>query len=62
MANPIKETPVLYGEDALWFAERIENPKMESKEKVEQMRIPPTIVFEPIRLFFEKTLPCILIM
>jgi hypothetical protein len=27
MANPIKETPTLYGKDARRFAERIANPK-----------------------------------
>jgi hypothetical protein len=37
MANPIKETPVLYGEDARRFAERMANPKMISKEKMEEM-------------------------
>jgi hypothetical protein len=46
MANPIKETPVLYGEDARRFAERIENPKMESKEKVEEMRRSYEILFK----------------
>jgi predicted phage tail protein len=38
MANPIKETPVLYGEDARRFAERIEHPITETKERVEEIR------------------------
>ncbi|MDR1878707.1 MAG: hypothetical protein LBQ64_03995 [Bacteroidales bacterium] len=38
MANPIKETPVLYGEDARRFAERIENPIPETPERMEEMR------------------------
>jgi hypothetical protein len=38
MANPIKETPVLYGEDARRFAERIANPKKESPERVADMK------------------------
>ncbi|MDR1882259.1 MAG: hypothetical protein LBR26_05700 [Prevotella sp.] len=38
MANPIKETPVLYGKDARRFAERIAHPKLESKERVEEMK------------------------
>jgi hypothetical protein len=38
MANPIKETPVLYGDDARRFAERIANPKPISPERMERMR------------------------
>ncbi|GHT01487.1 hypothetical protein FACS189421_14140 [Bacteroidia bacterium] len=38
MANPIKETPVLYGEDARRFAERIANPVMEPPEKAERLK------------------------
>jgi hypothetical protein len=38
MANPIKETPVLYGEDTRRFAERIANPVKESPGKIEKMR------------------------
>jgi hypothetical protein len=37
MANPIKETPILYGNDARRFAERIANPKMVSPQNVAQM-------------------------
>jgi hypothetical protein len=33
MANPIKETPILYGKDARRFAERIANPKKISPEE-----------------------------
>jgi hypothetical protein len=38
MANPIKETPVLYGEDARRFAERIENPIPITPERVAEMK------------------------
>jgi predicted phage tail protein len=38
MANPIKETPVLYGEDAKRFANRIANPVPETKERVEEIK------------------------
>jgi hypothetical protein len=34
MARPIKETPVLRGEDARRFMERIENPPKVSLEEV----------------------------
>jgi hypothetical protein len=37
MANPIKETPVLYGEDARRFAARIANPKKISPEENAEM-------------------------
>jgi hypothetical protein len=37
MANPIKETPVLYGEDARRFAERIANPVKISPEENAEM-------------------------
>jgi hypothetical protein len=33
MARPIKETPVLYGEDARRFAERMQHPRPISAEK-----------------------------
>jgi hypothetical protein len=46
MANPIKETPVLYGEDARRFAERIANPKPESKERIEEMKKAYEILFK----------------
>jgi hypothetical protein len=46
MANPIKETPVLYGEDARRFAERIENPVPFSKEKMEKMKRAYEILFK----------------
>lgn len=35
MARPIKETPVLYGEDARRFEERMKNPPKETKEQKE---------------------------
>jgi len=38
MANPIKETPILYGNDARRFAERIASPKMVSPQNVAQMK------------------------
>ena len=31
MARPIKETPILYGEDARRFEERMQNPPKETK-------------------------------
>jgi hypothetical protein len=37
MANPIKETPVLYGKDARRFAERIAHVKKEPMEKRERI-------------------------
>jgi hypothetical protein len=37
MANPIKETPVLYGEDARRFAKRIAHVKKEPMEKRERI-------------------------
>jgi hypothetical protein len=37
MACPIKETPVLYGEDARRFEERMKHPKPVSQEKIERM-------------------------
>ncbi len=38
MARPIKETPILYGEDARRFVARMKSPKKLSKEKLEQMQ------------------------
>lgn len=32
MARPIKETPILFGEDAKRFEERMKNPPKESPE------------------------------
>ena len=32
MARPIKETPILYGEDARRFEERMQNPPKETKD------------------------------
>lgn len=36
MARPIKETPILYGEDARRFEERMKQPRKETKEQREQ--------------------------
>lgn len=36
MARPIKETPILYGEDARKFEERMKNPPKETKEERER--------------------------
>lgn len=36
MARPIKETPILYGEDARKFLERMKNPPKETKEEREK--------------------------
>jgi hypothetical protein len=38
MARPIKDTPILYGEDARRFAERIETRKVIPKERLERMK------------------------
>ncbi|HJA56117.1 MAG TPA: hypothetical protein H9951_12215 [Candidatus Bacteroides intestinigallinarum] len=38
MARPIRETPVLLGEDARRFEERIKNPRKVSKEELERVR------------------------
>ena len=35
MARPIKETPILYGEDARRFEERMKHPRKETKEQRE---------------------------
>jgi hypothetical protein len=37
MARPIKETPVLYGEDARRFEERMKHPQPISEEKRKRM-------------------------
>jgi hypothetical protein len=37
MARPIKETPILRGEDAKRFREAIANPKRASQEKIDRM-------------------------
>ena len=36
MARPIKETPILYGEDARHFEERMKHPRKETKEQREE--------------------------
>lgn len=36
MARPIKETPILFGEDARKFEERMKNPPKETKEERER--------------------------
>lgn len=38
MALPIKDTPVLYGEDARRFLEAIKNPKKASLEEITRMK------------------------
>lgn len=38
MATPIKETPVLVGEEALRFATKIDNPRTVSIEEVKAAR------------------------
>jgi hypothetical protein len=37
MATPIKPTPILYGEDAIRFEKRMQNPPKISKEEKEEM-------------------------
>lgn len=36
MARPIKETPILFGEDARRFEERMKNPPKETAEQCER--------------------------
>lgn len=36
MARPIKETPILYGEDAKRFLERMKHPRKETPEEREE--------------------------
>ena len=36
MARPIKETPILYGEDARRSEERMKHPRKETKEQREE--------------------------
>jgi hypothetical protein len=38
MARPIKETPILFGEEARRFEERMKNPPKISPEKKQQMK------------------------
>lgn len=38
MARPIKETPILFGEEARRFEERMKNVKPLSKERIAEIR------------------------
>ena len=38
MARPIKETPILFGEDARRFEARMKNPPKEIPEKLEEIK------------------------
>ncbi len=38
MARPVRETPILLGEDARRFEERMKNPRKVSKEELERVR------------------------
>ena len=38
MARPIKETPTLYGKDAVEFERKIQNPQPVSSEEIERGR------------------------
>lgn len=38
MARPIRETPILFGEDARRFEERMKHPRKVSKEERERRR------------------------
>ncbi|MDR1723542.1 MAG: hypothetical protein LBR84_06370 [Tannerella sp.] len=38
MARPIKETPVVYGKDAIRILKEIENPEPLPRERVEEIR------------------------
>lgn len=38
MARPVRETPILLGEDARRFEERMKNPRKVSREELERVR------------------------
>ena len=38
MARPIKETPILFGEDARRFEARMKNPPIETPEMLEEIK------------------------
>ena len=38
MARPIKETPILFGEDARRFEERMKNPPKQTPEEIAQIK------------------------
>lgn len=38
MARPIRETPILFGEDARRFEERMQRPRKVSKEELERVK------------------------
>ena len=38
MARPVRETPILLGEDARRFEERMKNPRKVAKEELERVR------------------------
>ena len=38
MARPIRETPILFGEDARCFEERMKKPRIVSKEERERVK------------------------
>ncbi|UBD75980.1 hypothetical protein K6V26_06515 [Parabacteroides goldsteinii] len=38
MARPIRETPILFGEDARKFEERIKHPRKVSKEELDRVK------------------------
>lgn len=46
MARPIKETPILFGEDARRFEERMKNPPKETQAEREQRLADYKLVME----------------
>jgi hypothetical protein len=38
MARPIKETPILYGKDAVRIMERMQNVELWPREKIEEIK------------------------
>ena len=51
MARPIKETPILHGEDARVFEARMKNPPKESREKMEEINRDYNYIMTTLCLF-----------
>jgi hypothetical protein len=54
MARPIKETPVVYGKDAIRILKEIENPEPLPRERVEEIkRAGEWLRRQPVRTYEE---------
>ena len=49
MARPIKETPILYGENARWFEERMKQVRRETPEERERRLADYELFMEMLR-------------